>query len=127
MPTPDRQQTIYLHIGRGKTGTTAIQHRFGLCRDALADIGVFYPAATGGARGVGHDIFGKMMAPSSPATRHALAPMAEKSPNIPDIKQRLSGMKSPKSAGVKSTVQHECSSPIGAALVESSCSAQRRR
>ena len=43
--------------------------------------------------------------------------MAEKSPNIPDIKQRLSGMKSPKSAGVKSTVQHECSSPIGAALV----------
>ena len=57
------------------------------------------------------------MATSSPATRHALAPMAEKSPNIPDIKQRLSGMKSPKSAGVKSTVQHECSSPIGAALV----------
>ena len=64
-----------------------------------------------------NDIFGKKMAPSSPATRQALAPMAEKSPNIPDVKQRLSGMKSPKSAGVKSTVQHECSSPIGAALV----------
>ena len=57
------------------------------------------------------------MAPPSPTTRQALAPMAEKSLNIPEFKQRLSDMKSPKSAAVKSTVQHESSSPIGAALV----------
>ncbi|NDW44286.1 hypothetical protein [Ruegeria sp. PrR005] len=52
-------QTIYLHIGRGKTGTTALQRALTGARSALLQRGIHYPEAAGGARGAGHDGFAK--------------------------------------------------------------------
>ena len=54
-----QDQTIYLHIGRGKTGTTALRRHLARYADILAGHGIFYPGAAGAARGIGHDIFGK--------------------------------------------------------------------
>lgn len=53
------RQTVYLHIGRGKTGTTALQRALARSRDALLQRGVYYPAAAGGGAGHGHDGFSK--------------------------------------------------------------------
>ena len=56
--TSDRQ-TIFIHIGRGKTGTTALQQVLADHSAALLAHGVLYPAAAGGAQRIGHDTFGK--------------------------------------------------------------------
>lgn len=50
---------IYLHIGRGKTGTTAIQRYMGAAHASLLEQGVHYVLAGGGARGSGHQDFAK--------------------------------------------------------------------
>ena len=42
-----RDRMIYLHIGRHKTGTTAIQQFLGSNRERLADQGVLYPRTAG--------------------------------------------------------------------------------
>lgn len=54
-----QDQTIYLHIGRGKTGTTALRRHFARHTGILARHGICYPDATGAAQGHGHDTFGK--------------------------------------------------------------------
>ncbi|MFZ5964888.1 hypothetical protein ACOXXX_18240 [Thalassococcus sp. BH17M4-6] len=52
-------KTLYLHIGRGKTGTTAQQAYLGRNRDALLAAGVDYLLAGDRGRGVGHQAFAK--------------------------------------------------------------------
>jgi len=54
-----QDQTIYLHIGRGKTGTTALRRHFAKHTETLARHGICYPMAAGAAQGYGHDTFGK--------------------------------------------------------------------
>lgn len=51
-------ENLYLHIGRGKTGTTAIQRFLGAHRTKLLAGGVHYVAADDGA-GMGHQNFAK--------------------------------------------------------------------
>lgn len=51
--------TLYLHIGRGKTGTTAIQKFLAANRGILLENGLHYVAAAGGERGSGHQEFAK--------------------------------------------------------------------
>jgi len=51
--------TIYLHIGRAKTGTTSIQQFLGKHRELLINEGINYLAADSGSRGAGHQNFGK--------------------------------------------------------------------
>ncbi|QUT04377.1 hypothetical protein KFK14_15040 [Sphingobium phenoxybenzoativorans] len=50
---------IVIHIGGGKTGTTAIQRYLASIRNKLMPEGLLYPAAAGGSDGKGHDVFGK--------------------------------------------------------------------
>ena len=38
-----KRKTIYLHIGHGKTGTTATQSAFSIAAEELKKIGLFYP------------------------------------------------------------------------------------
>lgn len=52
-------RTIFLHIGLGKTGTTAIQRFLSAQRIELAACDVHYIHADGGTTGVGHQNFGK--------------------------------------------------------------------
>jgi len=75
--------TVYLHIGRGKTGTTALQRYMASVADSLAAQGIHYVRAGGGARGSGHQDFAKsfirnlpdyMTPPSQPdAARRSVA------------------------------------------------------
>ena len=41
-----KRKTIYLHIGHGKTGTTATQSAFSIAAEELKKIGLFYPVDT---------------------------------------------------------------------------------
>ncbi len=68
-------QTIYLHIGRGKTGTTTIQSCLPTWQTELLNQGIHYLNADGGKLGSGHQNFGKsfikelpdyMLPPQSP-------------------------------------------------------------
>ena len=68
--------TVYLHIGRGKTGTTAIQRAIGLNRDHFLSQGINYLLADDRASGIGHQDFAKcfmhnypdyMIRPESPS------------------------------------------------------------
>lgn len=52
-------KTIFLHIGRGKTGTTFLQRFLATNRAALLDQGFDYLLADDGGRGVGHQQFAK--------------------------------------------------------------------
>lgn len=52
-------KTLYLHIGRGKTGTTAQQAYLGHNRDALLAAGIDYLLTGDRRRGVGHQEFAK--------------------------------------------------------------------
>ncbi len=52
-------KTIYLHIGRGKTGTTALQHFLSANREALLAAGVDYLLTGDGGHGRGHQAFAK--------------------------------------------------------------------
>ena len=52
-------QTIYLHIGRGKTGTTLIQNYLSRRRSELLEQGVHYVFADDCGVGVGHQQFAK--------------------------------------------------------------------
>jgi hypothetical protein len=58
--------TLYLHIGRGKTGTTLIQQYLADKRIELLNMGVHYLGAAGGARGRGHQEFAKSFVTSAP-------------------------------------------------------------
>lgn len=60
-------KNIYLHIGRGKTGTTLIQNYLGVQRDLLAGHGVHYVHADDAGRGVGHQQFAKSFIAAPPA------------------------------------------------------------
>jgi len=51
--------TIYLHIGRGKTGTTALQRYMAAAQETMLAAGVHYVRAAGGGRGSGHQDFAK--------------------------------------------------------------------
>jgi hypothetical protein len=61
-PAAERDQAmkdIYLHIGRGKTGTTLIQAQMSQSRAELKDLGLHYVVADDAGRGVGHQQFAK--------------------------------------------------------------------
>ena len=55
----NNMSTVYLHIGRGKTGTTAIQRAIGLNRDHFLSQGINYLLADDRASGIGHQDFAK--------------------------------------------------------------------
>ncbi len=59
-------KTIYLHIGLGKTGTTAIQKYMGLCCEDYLFQGLRYIQSAGGATGVGHQSFAKQFITNPP-------------------------------------------------------------
>jgi hypothetical protein len=40
----NQEITVYLHIGRHKTGTTSLQNFFGLNKTILANVGILYPS-----------------------------------------------------------------------------------
>lgn len=61
------QQTVWIHIGRGKTGTTALQRHLADNAETLLAYGVHYPAAAGGAQRIGHDTFGKALITTIPS------------------------------------------------------------
>lgn len=61
-------KTLYLHIGRGKTGTTAQQAYLGRNRDALLAAGIDYLLAGDRGRGVGHQEFAKSFITDPPGT-----------------------------------------------------------
>lgn len=67
---PDRAlkppKRVYLHIGRGKTGTTAIQRFCSRNRDALAAQGIRYVHAGDDGRGVGHQELAQSFLPTIP-------------------------------------------------------------
>jgi hypothetical protein len=52
-------ETLYLHIGRGKTGTTALQRFLNQQRDGLRAQGIHYVLADDDGRGIGHQDFAK--------------------------------------------------------------------
>jgi len=52
-------KTIFLHIGLGKTGTTAIQSFLANNQDFLSTHGIKYIQAGGGSTGIGHQSFAK--------------------------------------------------------------------
>ena len=54
-----RQQTLYIHIGRGKTGTTCIQNYLSCHRQELEKLGVQYVYADDLGRGCGHQQLAK--------------------------------------------------------------------
>ncbi len=58
-PVNVKPQTIYLHIGRGKTGTTTIQNYLRLQQKFLLSKDIHYISAGGGSRGTGHHDFAK--------------------------------------------------------------------
>ncbi len=60
-------KTLFLHIGRGKTGTTAIQAFLAQNRDALLDCGVDYLLAGDRGLGLGHQDFAKSFIAAPPA------------------------------------------------------------
>ena len=60
-------QTIYLHIGRGKTGTTTIQRFLSEARAELAAQGVHYVFADDNGRGIGHQQFAKSFIANPPS------------------------------------------------------------
>jgi len=61
-------KTLYLHIGRGKTGTTAQPAYLGRNRDALLAAGIDYLLAGDRGRGVGHQEFAKSFITDPPGT-----------------------------------------------------------
>ena len=52
-------RTVYLHIGRGKTGTTHLQASLSRSRDSLLACGIHYVLADDQGRGTGHQQFAK--------------------------------------------------------------------
>jgi hypothetical protein len=58
--------TLYLHIGRGKTGTSLIQQYLAERRDDLLRQGVHFVAESDGERGRGHQQFAKSFVSSAP-------------------------------------------------------------
>ncbi|MCV0397636.1 MAG: hypothetical protein K5872_17500 [Rhizobiaceae bacterium] len=58
---------VYLHIGRGKTGTTTQQRYLGHNQAVLRAAGVHYILADGGGRGSGHQNFAKSFIADPPA------------------------------------------------------------
>ncbi|WP_425097903.1 hypothetical protein [Tropicibacter sp. S64] len=60
-------KTLYLHIGRGKTGTTAQQRALAAHRDALLAQGIDYILAGDEGKGGGHQDFAKSFIASRPA------------------------------------------------------------
>jgi len=61
-----KTRTIYLHIGRGKTGTTTIQKYLATNRTHLLNAGVHYILADDGGRGDGHQDFAKSFITNKP-------------------------------------------------------------
>lgn len=59
-------KNLYLHIGRGKTGTTAIQSFLSANRTALGEQGLHYVLADDAERGVGHQNFAKSFVEKPP-------------------------------------------------------------
>lgn len=59
-------KTVYLHIGRGKTGTTSLQGYLARRRAALAAAGVHYLHADDAGRGCGHQQFAKSFIAAPP-------------------------------------------------------------
>lgn len=68
--------TIYLHIGRGKTGTTTIQQYLAAHHETLLAQNLHYIRADGGMNGAGHQNFAKSFISRLP---HYMVP-----PNKPD-------------------------------------------
>lgn len=66
-------KNIYLHIGRGKTGTTAIQSFLSLNREALLAHGVHYVVADSASWGRGHHSFAKSFIDRPPSYLATLA------------------------------------------------------
>jgi hypothetical protein len=58
---------VYLHIGRGKTGTTALQIQLNLIRDRLFDSGIRYAWSDDKGSGTGHQNFAKSFISEYPA------------------------------------------------------------
>jgi hypothetical protein len=58
---------VYLHIGRGKTGTTAIQATLSAMREQLLDHGIHYVMADDQGTGSGHQRFAKSFISTPPA------------------------------------------------------------
>jgi hypothetical protein len=59
-------ETLYLHIGRGKTGTTTLQKFLSEQREALRAQGVHYVFADDDGRGIGHQQFAKSFIDTPP-------------------------------------------------------------
>lgn len=57
---------LYLHIGRGKTGTTRIQRYLAQCQAHLMEQGVHYVMADGGGAGHGHQNLAKSFVSIAP-------------------------------------------------------------
>ncbi|PTW55738.1 hypothetical protein C8N35_11263 [Breoghania corrubedonensis] len=75
-------RTIYLHIGRGKTGTTSIQRYLAQKRDTLLQQGVHYIRAGDVNNGLGHQDFAKSFIAEPP--RHMISPE-----NPEDVRQAI--------------------------------------
>jgi len=91
-------KTIYLHIGRGKTGTTALQKFLSDSREVLRAAGVDYLLAGDRGRGVGHQEFAKSF--------------------ITDMPSFMIPSRDP--AGIRTTTAAEiCASPADAILISS--------
>lgn len=77
-------RTIYLHIGRGKTGTTLIQRHLSRVRAALREQGVHYVLA--GESGAGHQELAKSFIVAPPAVMIPAAdPAATRSATLAEI------------------------------------------
>lgn len=63
------QKTIYLHIGRHKTGTSSIQHFVNGCAELLADLNLYYPQA--GKSTIAHHDLAKLFAIQTNKTAEA--------------------------------------------------------
>lgn len=61
---------LYLHIGRGKTGTTVIQSYLSANRDRLAAQGVHYVLADDNGKGLGHQQIAKSFISNAPPIMH---------------------------------------------------------
>ena len=78
---------LYLHIGSGKTGTSALQAHLAQHRPALAALGIAYPASSGGAEGRGHDDLAKLcIAPLPPLMKPLKAPKAARAAILAELR-----------------------------------------
>lgn len=65
-------KNVYLHIGRGRTGTTAIQSFLSINRDVLLTQNIHYVLADSASWGRGHHSFAKSFIDRPPAYMESL-------------------------------------------------------